>query len=372
MGRGDRGPTWSETIFEQRGLDPGLAPPTFDDYVQTIHPDDRQVFLDTIEQTLASRETFNLEFRLLQPDGTVAWTAGFGRVFRDADGRAIRMIGTGTNITEGRRLEAERDQLLADERRAGAFREAFIDVISHELRTPITTIFGLTQILARPGRVDDAVERVGLIDDIAVESERLFRLVEDLLVLTRAERGHVAVEAEPLELRRLLARVIEHEQARLPGLDIKPDIPRDLPVVAGEATYVEQIVRNILSNAAKYTPRGTKVIVRAEQIGDTVAVRVLDDGPGIDQVAAERASSCSTAIRSVRGPWPGRDRPVRLRQPSRGHGRHDLGAATTGGRSRVRVHPARPPRRRDGRRDRGRRSARSDGRGRDGRAGRGD
>jgi signal transduction histidine kinase len=281
--------TWSATIFEQVGLDPGLAPPTFDDYVQTIHPDDRQVFLDTIEQTLASRETFNLEFRLLQPDGTVAWTAGFGRVFRDADGRAIRMIGTGTNITEGRRLEAERDQLLADERRAGAFREAFIDVISHELRTPITTIFGLTQILARPGRVDDAVERVGLIDDIAVESERLFRLVEDLLVLTRAERGHVAVEAEPLELRRLLARVIEHEQARLPGLDIRPDIPRDLPVVAGEETYVEQIVRNILSNAAKYTPRGTKVIVRAEQIGDTVAVRVLDDGPGIDQAAAERA-----------------------------------------------------------------------------------
>jgi signal transduction histidine kinase len=281
--------TWSETIFEQNGLDPRLAPPTFDGYVQTIHPDDRQVFLDTIEQTLASRDTFNLEFRLLQPDGSVAWTAGFGRVFRDADGRPIRMIGTGTNITEGRRLEAERDQLLADERRAGAFREAFIDVISHELRTPITTIFGLTQILARPGRVDDAVERVGLIDDIAVESERLFRLVEDLLVLTRAERGHVAVEAEPLELRRLLARVIEHEQARLPGLAITPDIPRDLPVVAGEETYVEQIVRNILSNAAKYTPRGTAVVVRAEQVGDTVAVRVLDDGPGIDQVAAERA-----------------------------------------------------------------------------------
>jgi two-component system sensor histidine kinase KdpD len=83
--------------------------------------------------------------------------------------------------------------------------------------------------------------------------------------------------------------VIEHEQARLPGLVITPDIPRDLPVVAGEETYVEQIVRNILSNAAKYTPRGTKVIVRAEQIGDTVAVRVLDDGPGIDAVAAERA-----------------------------------------------------------------------------------
>ncbi len=158
------------------------------------------MFRRTIDETVASREDFSLEFRILWPDGSVHWTHGVGRVFRDADGRPTRVIGTGTDITGRRRLEADRDRLLADERRAGAFREAFIDVISHELRTPITTIFGLTRILARPGRIDDARERAGLIDDIAVESERLFRLVEDLLVLTRAERGQFAVEAEPLQL----------------------------------------------------------------------------------------------------------------------------------------------------------------------------
>ena len=108
-------------------------------------------------------------------------------------------------------------------------------------------------------------------------------------MLTRAERGQFAVEAEPLELRRLLARVVAREQARLPGLAIKTEIARDLPVVAGEQTYVEQIVRNMLSNAAKYTPPGTDVIVRAEQDNGTVAVRVLDSGPGIEPVAAQRA-----------------------------------------------------------------------------------
>ena len=64
------------------------------------------------------------------------------------------MVGTGKDITERRRLEEERDRLLEEERRAGTFREAFVDVISHELRTPITTIFGLTQILGRPGPAD--------------------------------------------------------------------------------------------------------------------------------------------------------------------------------------------------------------------------
>jgi PAS domain S-box-containing protein len=281
--------TWSDTIFRQHGLDSAGEAPSFERYIETIHPDDRERFRRTIEETVASRDDFSLEFRILWTDGSVHWTHGVGRVFRDADGRPTRVIGTGTDITERRRLEADRDRLVADERRAGSFREAFIDVISHELRTPITTIFGLTRILARPGRVDDAIERAGLIDDIAVESERLFRLVEDLLVLTRAERGQFAIEAEPLQLRRILDRVATREQARLPGLTIRTEVARDLPVVAGEETYVEQIVRNMLSNAAKYTPPGTEVIVRAEQEGGSVMVRVLDSGPGIDPATADRA-----------------------------------------------------------------------------------
>ena len=76
-----------------------------------------------------------------------------------ATGRPVRMLGTGQDITERRLLEAERDRLFAEERRASEFREAFVDVISHELRTPITTILGLTEILARPGR--DATTRCG-------------------------------------------------------------------------------------------------------------------------------------------------------------------------------------------------------------------
>ncbi len=281
--------TWSEAIYRQHGLEPTDHAPTFEEYLGSIHPDDRDTFRTTIEETLAGGTSFSLEFRLLWPDDSVHWTHGVGRVFRDARGAPIRMVGTGTDITEGRRLAEERDRLLAEERRAGTFREAFVEVISHELRTPITTILGLTHVLNRPGRVADPAEQAVLIDDINVESERLHRLVEDLLVLTRAERGEFAIEAEPVELRRLLTRVVEREAARLPGIVVESDIPPDLPVVAGEEIYIEQIVRNMLSNAAKYTPLGTKVVVRAERQEDQVAVRVLDAGPGIDPETADHA-----------------------------------------------------------------------------------
>jgi len=280
---------WSDAIYAQHGLDPGTTSPTYATYVESVHPDDRAALDRAVAAALESGTGFDLEFRVLWPDGSIHWVHGVGRVFRDLAGAPIRVVGTGTDITERRRLTAERDTLLEEERRAGAFREAFIDVISHELRTPITTILGLTQILARPHRNEPGTSDRELIDDINAESERLHRLVEDLLVLTRAERGPVDVEDEPLALRRVLTRVVERETPRLPGLTISLDVPRELPIVAGEEIYVEQIVRNMLTNAAKYTPAGTHVVVAAEPRGDTVAVRVLDDGPGMDASTAERA-----------------------------------------------------------------------------------
>ncbi len=280
--------TWSDEIFRQHGLEPTTQAPSFDAYLDMIHPDDREPFRTGIGAAVEGVAPFALDFRVVWPDGSVHWTQGAGRVLRDGEGRATSMIGTGQDITERRRIEEQRDQLLVEERRAGEFREAFIDVISHELRTPITTILGLTQILARPGRADDPVSRAALLEDVRAESERLHRLVEDLLVLSRAERGRLVIDAEPLQPRRLIERLVAQESPDLPSLHIESRLGPDLPVVAGEGTYVEQIVRNLLGNAAKYTPAGTTVVIEARRNGNVVEIRVTDDGPGIPDESLRR------------------------------------------------------------------------------------
>jgi PAS domain S-box-containing protein len=280
--------TWSDAIFRQHGLEPAARAPAFEAYLDMIHPDDREQFRSGIQAALDGLAPFALDFRVVWPDGSVRWTHGAGRVQRDETGRLISMIGTGQDITERRLVEDQRDQLLIEERRAAEFREAFIDVISHELRTPITTILGLTQILARPGRADDPASRGPLLEDVRAESERLHRLVEDLLVLSRAERGRLVVDAEPLQPRRLIERIVAHEAPELPSLHIETRLGPDLPVVAGEGTYVEQIVRNLLGNAAKYTPVGTRVVIDARRNGGVVEIRVTDDGPGIPEESLRR------------------------------------------------------------------------------------
>ena len=280
--------TWSEAIFRQHGLEPAAQAPEFEGYLDMIHPDDRETFRTAIQATIDGAGPFSLDFRVVWPDGSIHWTHGAARLLRDELGRPISMLGTGQDITERRRLEEQRDELLLEERRAGEFREAFIDVISHELRTPITTILGLTQILARPGRQDDLASRTGLLEDVRAESERLHRLVEDLLVLSRAERGRLVIETEPLQPRRLLELVVAHEAPDLPSIRVESRIEPDLPVVSGDPTYVDQIVRNLLGNAAKYTPPGTLVVVDARRNGPEVEVRVTDSGPGIPVRSLER------------------------------------------------------------------------------------
>jgi signal transduction histidine kinase len=165
-------------------------------------------------------------------------------------------------------------------RAARAAREAFLGVLSHELRTPITTIYGGSELLERGL---DRGRRTEVIKDIRAESQRLVRLVEDLLVMTRVERGIVETSEEPVLLQHLLTSIIAGSPARWGGANINLHLGPRLPAVRGDATYIEQVVRNLLTNAVRYGRGAEKGIeVHAEEVDHSVAVRVQDHGEGLD------------------------------------------------------------------------------------------
>ena len=176
----------------------------------------------------------------------------------------------------------------AEEQRNREFRDAFIGVVSHELRTPITTIYGMSHVL-REHHASMAPEALREhLGDIEAESDRLRRLTEDLLVLSRAEGGRLDVAAEPIVVRNIVQAAVDGERTRSTTHRFAVDAPSGLPIVLGEDVYVGQVVTNFLSNAAKYSPAGTTIHVTLTAEAEGVAVRVTDAGPGFGDESPDR------------------------------------------------------------------------------------
>jgi PAS domain S-box-containing protein len=180
---------------------------------------------------------------------------------------------------------------VTEQRQREAVRETFIGVLSHELKTPITTIFGGTRILSREDSGLDEATRREIFGDVADEAERLKRLVEDVVALSRfGDTDEAEVGREPVLLQRVVPGVVASEEERWPDVSFSTTLQAGLPTVIADPTYLEQIVRNLLTNAAKYSGSGAKinVVIELDEASDEVVVRVLDDGPGISANETER------------------------------------------------------------------------------------
>ena len=178
-------------------------------------------------------------------------------------------------------------RLVATERRASVLRDAFNSIISHELRTPITAIYGGAKLLARRDRALNEETRRELLDDVEAEADRLYRLVEDLLVLSRSERGLIERVGEPVAVSRIVERVVNSEQEHWPSVNVAAEVTA-MGAASGDETYVEQVLRNLISNAAKYSPAGSEARVIVDEVADGIRVRVVDQGEGFGEAEAER------------------------------------------------------------------------------------
>src|SRR5581483_10882484 len=168
------------------------------------------------------------------------------------------------------------DDLTEQERRELAERE-FVSNAAHELRTPLTTIIGAVEVL-QAGAKEDPAERDRFLAHIEREAGRLARLARAMLTLARAHSGQEPPRAEAVPvaplLREVAAELHPHE-----GVSIDVEAPDGLAVEANP-DLLEQTLRNLGENAAKYTTRGS-VVLRAYRSGEAVTLEVEDSGPGI-------------------------------------------------------------------------------------------
>jgi K+-sensing histidine kinase KdpD len=193
---------------------------------------------------------------------------------------AIGLARRASIVIENASLYSEAREIQEELRRSNVAKDEFIGVISHELRTPITTIYGGARLLQtrRKTLPEEATEE--MITSIEEESERLYRLVENLLAIARTDLGYEFAK-EIINVDAVIDQVVKQFTNRHPVRHIELLIQEDLPAAVGESAYLHQVINNLVSNADKYSPAGLTIEIEAKATRTEVEVHVMDHGPGV-------------------------------------------------------------------------------------------
>lgn len=244
-----------------------------------IHPDDEEEFNKLWLYSIQTGEDFEMEIRLLNKTGEYLWHLSRSVAVKDDGGKIKRWMATNTEIQKIR----EEGQRKSD----------FLKMVSHELKTPVTSIKGYVQFLAKmlTGEQEKLLEPLPLRSSLMrIDSQigRLTRLITEMLDLTRIEESRLELQLEPFVLNDLINEVVEDLRFSAHKHKIIISSERSFNVL-GDRDRIGQVTINFITNAIKYSPNSDAIEVRLHAGGvNQVAVSVKDDGIGIEQKDQER------------------------------------------------------------------------------------
>ena len=249
-------------------------------WFEDVHDDDRPNAMDVFLGATARRTPFSLDYRLRRHDGQYRWAVDAGVPRFNARGEFEGFIGTVIDVHDRKVFEQALSQ--ADRRK-----DEFLATLAHELRNPLAPLVTALHLIQHAG--DDAKMRERAVPVMARQVTQLVRLVDDLLDVSRITRGKLNLRLERVELAPVIEAAIEATSAAISALGHQVDVSLpDKPVfLYADATRLSQVFQNLLHNAAKYTPNGGRIQVRAAADDGRVAIHVIDNGIGFRPDAAE-------------------------------------------------------------------------------------
>ncbi len=212
-----------------------------------------------------SRTVPERELRVLRPDGRQVPVVLSGRRRHDADGAPAAVVLLLRPLTSDGASVAGMD---------------VVSTVSHELRSPLTSVKGYTSLLlTRWSRLSDEQKKT-MLEQVNHDADRVTRLVNELLDISRLETGHLQLRYQPVDLPAVVSSVVAKVALAHPALDCSVEFERDFPAVRADPDKIEQVLTNLVENAAKYGSLTGMRIVGAVA-DDAVSVVVVDEGPGI-------------------------------------------------------------------------------------------
>jgi PAS domain S-box-containing protein len=258
------------------------------DWAERVHPDDLQRVVAAYNTSFDARQEFEMEYRLRRSDGEYRWIVDRGLPLFTSPDEFIGYIDACLDITERKRAEQEREQLLqsaqdarAEAESANRIKDEFLATLSHELRTPLNAIMGWSSLLQTKKLDEEGNARA--IETISRNARAQARLIDDILDMSRIVSGNIRLESRPVDLSGVVGAAIDAVRPAADAKDIELTriLNRDAALVLGDAGRLQQVVWNLLSNAVKFTEPSGHVKVQLRARDSNVEIIVKDDGQGI-------------------------------------------------------------------------------------------
>lgn len=263
---------WTEEIHKLFGYQSPILETTYENFLAAIHPKDRDLVTARVDDAINNNKEYNVEHRVVWPDGTVRWVLERGHVQRDAKGQATRMLGVVVDISDQKHA-----QVMAYE--AEQLKSLFISTLSHEVRNPLNAMLGYSQ------RIKD----LSIDGDVEAYADKIINLVthtteilDEVNFNSKLETGQITHNIESIDI----------EEAINESIDIFSSIDNDITIsiekihgtVEADKQHLRQVITNLISNAIKYNKKGGSVYIKSKQINDDyIRIEVEDTGQGISE-----------------------------------------------------------------------------------------
>jgi PAS domain S-box-containing protein len=272
-------PAWEETTGFTVNESLGVL------FLNYIHPDDRQrnaeLFAPLIER---KKEYCRHIVRYLTKSGGFRHIEVYARLTLDNENKIIGTSGTLNDVTE--RLKAEEDirSSLSKEKELGELKSRFVSMVSHEFRTPLTSILASTELLLRYHAKWNDAKKLETTERVFRSAEYMNELVNDVLTLNRVESGKLSYNPEKMDLVAFCRNSIEEVRV-LAKLSHKIDFSFEPKAITGiyDEKLLKHVVFNLFSNAIKYSPSGGTITIRLQKLKDKISLSVKDEGIGIPE-----------------------------------------------------------------------------------------
>jgi len=269
--------TWSNdlvsdilTISKQSRLIHGVTDEkhlTLEESFQMIDPAQREIVAETIREAIRTGEAFEVEY-LIHPldDDKPKWLRSTGKAYYDQSGTPLSISGIILNITEQKQDEMRKND--------------FIGMVSHELKTPLTSLKGYVQLLNAKAKKENDAFAVNALSRVETQVNKMGSMINGFLNLSRLESGKIHLSKQDFNLEELLAESIE--EARLTATEYNITLHEGETIhIHADRDKVGQVISNLLSNAVKYSPRGKSIELFFKTVDNMAVISIKDEGMGI-------------------------------------------------------------------------------------------